>query len=511
MDCNPETRTMSNKKIKHPNIVLICSDQHNPEVTGCYGNEIIDTPNFDRLASEGIRFDAAYCSSPLCVPSRMSFLTGLYPFKNGATNNSCILSSTVMTFAHAAAAGGYRTVLSGRMHFKGPDQYHGYLERIEGDVAPYFHYNGKVPAAPLMPDLGNMSKSTPMLQTGSGKTYVQQYDQDVTDATCTWLDNYSQQAEHKPFLMTVGLFAPHCPYIVTPEYYEKYRDIVGFENITADELSGLHPAHRGYIRQVNLDVVPDENKRRAKIAYYGLVDFTDNLTGRILRSLENNNLLNNTIIVYFSDHGDLIGEHGRWHKGCFFEGSARVPLIIRLPRSEHAGRVVADNVSLIDLYPTICDWIGSEADHPVDGHSLVPLINGSSTDRPNLVKSEYYEGPQGCRRMIKLDAWKYVYYHDYEQEELFNLDQDPSELRNLADQPEHAALVAELRKKVFEDGWNGDIIVEEDEWNNRVGYSGKIMRQFAQTTCAEQNHVENCPGYWRRAQTEKIANHISTP
>jgi choline-sulfatase len=130
---------MSNGLSKKPNIVLICTDQHNPAVTGCYGNATVDTPNMDRLAAEGIRFNSAYCSAPMCVPSRMSFLTGLYPFNNGTLDNDGILSSKVPTFAHVAGGNGYRTVLSGRMHFRGPDQYHGFMERIEGDVSPLFY------------------------------------------------------------------------------------------------------------------------------------------------------------------------------------------------------------------------------------------------------------------------------------------------------------------------------------------------------------------------------------
>ncbi len=173
-----------------PNILLICSDQHNPMITGCYGDEIIDTPNIDRLSREGATFDSAYCNCPISVPSRLSFLTGLYPFETECLGNDSALDSIVPTYAHMAAIAGYHTVLSGRMHLKGPDQSHGFIERLFGDHAPYEFWAAENSLAPLNPDLGNMSKPAPLTQVGAGNTSRLDYDKALTEATCAWLRDY---------------------------------------------------------------------------------------------------------------------------------------------------------------------------------------------------------------------------------------------------------------------------------------------------------------------------------
>jgi choline-sulfatase len=206
------------KASKQPNILIVCSDQHSVHVSGSYGNKIISTPNLDRLSREGTQFDAAYCNCPLCVPSRMSFLSGLYPFKCDVLNNGCILDSRIPTFPYLLGGAGYHTVLSGRMHFVGPDQLHGFVERLVGDVRPYAFYGLErpFPTSPLPGELAHMEKPDPLQTVGGGSTSLLDYDKAVTEATCQWLNTYSESENNPPFLMAVGFFNPHCPYIAPP-------------------------------------------------------------------------------------------------------------------------------------------------------------------------------------------------------------------------------------------------------------------------------------------------------
>lgn len=349
---------MNKKYTEHdtkPNILLICSDQHSRRISGCYEDSIVDTPAMDRLAKEGTLFKSAYCNAPLCVPSRMSFLTGLYPFKNECLNNGMCLDSRIPTFAHMALTEGYHTVLSGRMHFMGQDQYHGFVERLVGDVGGYDLGTGILPFTPLVGDLANGSLPDPFNVVGAGETYCLDYDRDVTATTCDWLNRHADD-EHFPFLMMVGFFNPHCPFIVSPELYEKYKGKVSLQKISAKELDEQHALHQQF-REKSSDGVADELKLKARTAYYGQVDFLDQQINKILETLDSAGLAKNTIVVYFSDHGEMLGAHGRWHKMCFFEDSIGVPLLIRMPDQAGAGEVVSANVSLVDLFPTICDWV----------------------------------------------------------------------------------------------------------------------------------------------------------
>ncbi len=474
------------------NIILICSDQHNPFVSGAYGNAIIDTPNIDRLSREGVTFDSAYCNNPLCVPSRMSFLTGQYPYQIDAFHNGCSLSSNIPTYAHTATLQGYHTVLSGRMHFKGPDQRHGFIERLAGDISPFTFWANKPNAfSPLKGDLGNASKPDPLTVCGPGNTHYLDFDKAVTQETCLWFDNYAAETAERPFLMTVGYMTPHCPYIAPPELFEKYYNKIDFEKISEDEFNALHPSHKDYIDSVDLPKISGETQKQAKAAYYGLVEFLDTQIGELLASLEKNGLLENTIVVYFSDHGDLIGEHGRWHKSCFYEGSARVPLVIRMPGKPDAGKRISQNVSLVDLFPTVCGWTGFDVQYEIAGNSLRPLLETDNPEWNNVVKAESYR-KGGCERMVRKDDWKFCYYSNYDKVELFNLKSDPGEKKNLAEDDAYSGLVEELRKEVFTGGWDGSVYARFDKKMKRFGCN-IVFGKYSQV--AERDYIEKFIGH----------------
>ncbi|MCF7838720.1 MAG: sulfatase-like hydrolase/transferase [Candidatus Marinimicrobia bacterium] len=488
-----------------PNILLICSDQHNARLAGCYGDQWVETPNLDRLARAGVTYEAAYCNAPLCVPSRMSFLTGRQPFRIGALTNGAILDSRQTTIAHALGGAGYHTALAGRMHFVGPDQYHGYLERPIGDIAPY---GVLLPGSktyhsyrPLTEEhLGNGNIPAPLRMSGAGETSVLAFDRAVTQTACDRLTAYAGDGGG-PFFLTVGFHQPHCPYLAEPELFEKYRQRLEDVPLPEDEEDGLHAYHRNYIARTEMLSVSRARRKIARAAYYALVEFVDRNVGRLLDTLEATGLADNTIVVYMSDHGEMLGAHGRWHKSCFFEDSLRVPLIIRDPRrTPDAPTRIREPVSLVDLFPTLCAWGGVEIALPRDGDCLAPwAAAGSAPAAPRLIRAEYHDGPGGSTRMVRQGPWKLNYYGAAAAYELFNLQDDPGEINNLAEAPAARAVFDALQPHIFSDGWQADTL---EAYNRQLE-----EMQFFQTVSYYRRGVENnpraidIPGYWAPMRT----------
>lgn len=471
------------------NILLVCSDQHAPEITGCYGNELVETPNIDRLAREGTTFDAAYCSQPICVPSRMSFMTGRHPHQAGVLENRDILDSRIPTFAHVASGAGYRTALAGRMHFMGPDQFHGFQEHVGSDYTAYAFHAGKINRyRPLPGLLGNAGRPDPLRTVGAGKTCTQSLDRENTTAALDWLEAYADSAEQRPFLLTVGYFSPHCPYIVEKPYFEKYIDRVEPIVPSADELAALHPYHHSYRKRIELDTIPRENLAKATAAYYGLVDFLDDQIGLLMKGLVDLGLAADTEIIYFSDHGEMLGRHGRWHKMCFFEASARVPLIVRADGAERGGRVDSP-VSLVDIFPTVCRLTGRNVGLDLPGRSL---LDEADPQRP--VFSEYHDG-DGSHRMVRRGQYKLSVYAGSDRAELFDLAADPDEQVNRAGDPELDAIEAELRKLIYQDGWSGDLIHQHKERLTALGFDEVVSGMKQAEPLITDGTIPEIPGY----------------
>jgi choline-sulfatase len=423
-----------------PNLLFLFSDQHAQKITGCYGDEIVQTPNLDRIARNGVTFNNAYCPSPLCVPSRMSLLSGRYPSQQEVWMNDDFLASDVPTFAHSLGAAGYEPTIIGRMHAIGPDQLHGYVHREVGDHSPNWigigrHNMGVLKGAPG-PGRATIDKS------GIGQSAYQIKDVDTTKAAVDFFDEHNSA---EPFCVTVGLMLPHAPYVASAEDYALYDGKVGPASLPLSDKE--HPWLNWWREKHNIVDVPEDHAIRARTAYYALVTRMDKMIGQILDKLEERGLLENTLIVYSSDHGDQIGERGLWWKHTFYEESVKIPMILswpdQLPKAETRNQVV----NLVDLNATFLEALGADPLPNSEGHSFLNVAKDSSAPWQNLTYSEYCSDVtkwDGMRqRMIRQDDWKLIYYHGFPAQ-LFNLAEDPQELNDLSEAPEHHAIKDEL-------------------------------------------------------------------
>jgi len=439
-----------------PNVLLIMSDQHNPQVMGCAGDELVRTPNLDALAARGVRFGNTYCACPLCVPSRMALLTSRHCQDIEVWTNACTLGSDIPTFAHALGAASYDTVLGGRMHFVGPDQRHGFHQRLLGDVG-CSHPGGPAPNLGPIP-LSTTGQSRPSVEiSGPGRSAYQAYDDAVADACNDYLQERAAEGSDKPFLLVTGFVLPHCPFIAPKQLYDYYYENMYLPEIPDGYLENMHPVMQGWRERRGIDDLTDEEIRKARAGYYGLVEYFDGIIGRLLQGLDEAGFGDNTVIVYVSDHGESAGENGLWWKSNFYEASAGVPMIISAPGRYPEGVVRDEVVSLLDIGPTLTDIAGAEPMAAIYGSSLTPLLSDDeAADWRDEAISELTSAGRGDPpgRMIRSGPWKLIQYQGYEPM-LFNLDEDPDEFTDRAADPTCRQIRDELQARVTAE-WEPD-------------------------------------------------------
>ena len=459
-----------------PNYLIILSDQHNPHNLGSYGDSIVRTPNLDRLAQTGVRFDDTYCAAPLCVPSRMTFLTSRHCSDIEVWTNDCYLASDVPTFADSLGAAGYETVLGGRMHFIGPDQRHGFEHRIIGDVlAPR-------PGGPR-PDLGDIpigatgQTRVAVEVAGPGRTAYQAYDVAVTEACQQWLETSDRQEDGRPFCLVTGYILPHCPFVCPPELFEEYYARIELPQTPPGYFDALHPAIRLWREKRGITDLSPEQVRRARASYYGLITFLDDLIGRMLKTLASTSFADDTVVVYVSDHGDMAAENGMWWKSSFYEGAAGVPMIWSWPGHFREGVTVDRVTNLIDVGPTLIDLAGGEALPRAAGNSLRPMLEtGDDANWTDETFSEIYNGvDEPVARMIRSGRWKLNYYEGYDDPQLFDLQTDPSEFTDLARDPNFSQVRDDLLAQVRQ-SWDGEAIRGHLQTRNA---DRDLLRQWA--------------------------------
>ncbi len=438
--------------INKPNIVILMADQLTASALRTYGNNVSLTPNIDRLAREGVAFESAYCNSPLCAPSRASLMTGQLISRNAVFDNAAEFHADSPTFCHYLREQGYRTWLSGKMHFCGPDQLHGFDERLTTDIYPAdFGWTPDWRHPERRLDwYHNMSS---VLEAGECvRTNQLDFDDEALFLARQRLYDAARRPEDQPFLLLLSLTHPHDPFAIPRCYLDRFNaeDIDLPRTQAGDVEDDPHSARLRAMYQLEEGLLSEDDIRRARHAYYGAMAYVDDCFGEIVRTLEETGLADDTIVFVVADHGEMLGERGLWYKMTFFENAVRIPFIVHNPK-RFAPRRITENVSLVDLLPTLCELASSEdrsarAIAPLDGRSLVPHLRGDVG--PDGVYSEYLaEGAIGPMVMIRRGPWKYIHSLS-EAPQLFNLQQDPYEKRNLAADREYQDTVESFAKEV---------------------------------------------------------------
>lgn len=441
---------------KPPNILLLMADQLAAPALPVYGNQRVKAPHITRLAEGGVVFDSAYCNFPICAPSRFSMLSGRLPHSIEAYDNGSEFPASIPTMAHYLRHVGYRTILCGKMHFIGPDQLHGYEERLTTDIYPAdFAWTPDWLKGPAYRPTGVSMRG--VVEAGPCVRSLQiDYDDEVEYHGVQRLYDLARSPEERPFFLTISFSHPHPPFVAPQEHWDRYHyndiDMPRVAPIPVDRLDE-HSRWLYYAHAQDEHIVTDAHVRNARHAYYAMVSYVDDKIGRIMRTLRETGLADDTVVVFASDHGEMLGERGMWFKQTFYEWSSRVPLIVSQP-GRFAPRRVASHVSLVDLLPTFLDLAADgkpcEAVDPLDGASLVPLMLGAGKDGVRTVVSEYSsEGVCAASRMVREGAYKYIYTHGLPPM-LFNLVTDSDELDNLAGKALHANAERRLHAKAIE-------------------------------------------------------------
>ena len=449
-----------------PNIVVIMADQLAPQFTGAYGHPVAKTPHIDALAARGMRFDAAYCNSPLCAPSRFAFMSGQRITRIEAYDNASEFKASVPTFAHYLTARGYRTCLSGKMHFVGPDQLHGFAERVTTDIYPSdfaWTPDWDHPGARIDKWYHNMQtvKESGVAQA----TFQIDYDDEVGFAARRWLFDVARdkaQGNEAPFALVASFIHPHDPYVARPEWWNLYDDADIDLPDDVPDLADLDPFSRRVMDGIEASTTPltEPEVRRARRAYLANVSYFDSKVGEIVQTLEEIGELENTIIIVTSDHGDMLGERGLWYKMSFFEHSARVPLIMAGPGV--AVGQAPNACSLVDLLPTFIEIAGGgtgDLAEPLDGRSLMPLARKESDPIDEAIGEYCAEMADSPVFMIRRGKLKYIHCN-IDPPQLYDLDADPAERVNVASDPAYEVAATAFAREVAET-WNSAALHEK--------------------------------------------------
>ncbi len=440
-----------------PNILIVQADQFAAPAASLYGG-FAHTPRLEALAESGAVFENAYCNFPLCAPSRLSMLTGQLAFTVGAYDNASELPSAMPTFLHHLRSAGYHTSLSGKMHFIGADQLHGFEERLTTDIYPAdFAW---------LPDwetnAQNWAPIRDTIESAGVSPYNMQfaYDEDVTFRAVRKIYEYARQTAD-PFCLFVSLTHPHHPFLAPQEYWDRYEvDEIPEPSVLRLPDAELDPHSQRTRRVLGLDAidVTDDERRRARHAYAAAISYFDDKLGALLDALATGGLADSTAVIVISDHGEMLGERGLWAKDSFFEWAMRIPTLVSIPGTA-GSEWVERPVSLVDLFPTVLDIAGippTQLAEPAAGSSMLDAIGSTGVDGPDVCGEYAAEAAAAPVVMIRRGRYKYI-HSDTDPPQLFDLEADPHERTNLATDPEHASVAAELGEAVA-DRWDLDAI-----------------------------------------------------
>ena len=438
-----------------PNILLIQADQLSASALRAYGHGVTLTPTIDALAGRGLVFEQAYSNFPVCAPSRCAMMAGRLASAIEAYDNAAEFRASIPTMAHYLRDLDYDTTLCGKMHFIGPDLLHGYEERLTPEI-----YSSDFLTLPNWDEVERDDFASDAFQAlveagPAPRTVQMDYDEEVAFRAKQKLYDLARREEPRPFFLTVSFTHPHEPYICRQEFWDLYRDRpIDQPAVGRFEEAELDGHSRRLYRHYNLSSpeITAEHVARARRAYYGSLSYVDSLIGQVLGVAGELGLLETTLVVFTSDHGDMLGERGLWFKKTLFDKAIRVPFIVAGPGIA-TGRT-ARNVSLVDLLPTFVEAAQPGAESlrraSLDGNSLWPLLRGEGEDWPDRAFAEVTcEGVVEPVVMVKEGGHKYIFSASVEPL-LFDLPSDPRELTNLAGRPESRALEARMQSLIAE-------------------------------------------------------------
>jgi choline-sulfatase len=424
------------------NILIIMADQLTAKALGCYGNETVVSPNIDRLAKEGVMFESAYTSSPLCTPARYAFMTGQNISQCGGYDNASYMPATMPTFAHYLRLQGYKTTLSGKMHFVGPDQLHGFEERLTTDIYPAdFGWIPNWEQSDERIDLWYHNMSSVKQSGISSITNQLAYDDEVGAQSIRAIYDHARSEDERPMCLVSSFIHPHDPYATRQKYWDLYDDKeIPLPSVPRPAAGEQDPHNQRLEGVIDIDAyeISEQEIRDTRRAYYGNVSYVDEWVGKLRATLDECGMGENTTIIFTSDHGDMLGEFGLWYKMSFREWSCRIPMIVHNPQRFAASKV-SQPVAQVDVLPTLMDLAQAgrdepkpEAIDPLNGRSLLPLCEGDASNDPDRCVSEYLaEGTSAPMLMIRRGQYKYICCMT-DPDQLFDLSADPDELVNLA-------------------------------------------------------------------------------
>lgn len=465
--------------VNRPNILWICTDQQRFDTLGCYGNPYVHTPNLDALAASSVMFEQAYCQCPVCTPSRTSFLTGRYPVTARGRQNGADIPDSEVLVTRLFKEAGYTCGLSGKLHLSACKPGSGYttIEHRINDGYDEFHWSHDT--APLW---GRNNEYYRWLEEECGTTYsvknhpfsrwVQEGMPEEHHQT-TWCANKAIDFIHKHaesdsnWLFSVNMYDPHHPFDPPKEYLNRYLALLDTlplpqyregEELTKPvwqkmDHGGAYNHHSGY----PFIEMTDSDHRLVRAAYWAMCDLIDVQVGRMLKALQETGQLENTIVIFMSDHGELLGDHGIYLKGPFFyDCSIKVPLIISWPGTLQAKRI-SSMVALMDLPQTLLELCGLPSHPGMQAKSLVPLMKGETQHHRDHVFCEYLNAmpwhtqPKAFASMVRTESWKLVVAHSLGDGELYDLVNDPGETTNLYHNPSAQAVKVQLLELLVTD------------------------------------------------------------
>ena len=453
---------------RRPNILLLLTDQHAPLVSGFAGDPVVRTQALDAIAADAVQFDTALCASPVCTPSRMCLMTAKEAHRCAAWNNHWVIFPEHVTWPGHFAAHGYRTCLVGKMHFGGADQMQGFQHRPYGDLRHGLGH--QVDPIDFFPVYAGPS--------GAGVTEIPEsllQENVVTRESLAFLLEHQDSQPDTPWFLCASYSRPHSPFTAPGRYIRRYRDRVPPVELPADFPTGLDDytcryfAEEGDSRDV--EELTAEQQISAREAYYACIDFVDDCIGELMQSLNATGLLDDTIVIYTSDHGEMAGHQGLWGKCVHFEPSVGVPLLMAGPGIAPGNARVAHPVSLLDLFPTTCALAGLGIPPDLDGVDLSPLlVDPASDDAPRrYAPSAYYDygnrvgveggtrrlAPHQAIRLVRERDWKYVEVEGG-RPVLFDMRGDSGETTNLAGDPHYAERCRQMGEALFNGfSWEG--------------------------------------------------------